>query len=628
MNFLKRRSHLLMIFLLFQIPFLCLFAQNEDSAYVASHYTKYEFRIPMRDGVKLFTAVYVPKDSSKDYPIILNRTPYNVGPYGIDKYDYPLGPSMAFTKEGFIFASQDVRGRFMSEGGFVDVRPNRNDPDSLDESRDTYDTIDWLIKNIRHNNGKVGMWGISYPGFYAAMGAIDAHPALKAVSPQAPVADWFIDDDFHRNGALWLPHFFNFYAVFGRERKELTTKWGKGLSLGTPDGYKFFLDLGPLKNINKKYYHNEIKFWNEIIKHPDYDKFWQERSLIPNLKNIKPAILTVGGWFDAEDLYGALNVYKSIEKKNPSADSRLVMGPWYHGAWGRSKGEALGNISFGQETGPYFLDSIELPFFNHYLKDKQDPGLSEATVFETGSNRWQHYEVWPPKNSMQRKLYFHPDGKLSFSKPDVKSKNDHDEYISDPAKPVPYTSKITTGMDKDYMVEDQRFVCSRPDVLSYESDTLENDVTFAGPLKADLFISTTGTDADYIVKLIDVMPDYTQDNFVSSGTCPAKMGGYQMMVRGEIMRARYRNSFEKPEALKPNEVAKVDFALQDVNHTFKKGHKIMIQIQSSWFPLSDRNPQKFVNIYEADEKDFHKEVQRIYHSQKYPSGVYVNVLEK
>jgi putative CocE/NonD family hydrolase len=304
------------------------------------------------------------------------------------------------------------------------------------------------------------------------------------------------------------------------------------------------------------------------------------------------------------------------------------MGPWYHGAWGRSKGEALGNISFGQETGPYFLDSIELPFFNHYLKDKQDPGLSEATVFETGSNTWKHYEVWPPKNSQQRKLYLHADGKLSFSKPEGKSKNDHDEYTSDPAKPVPYTAKITMGMDKDYMVEDQRFVYGRPDVLSYESDTLENDVTFAGPLKADLFVSSSGTDADYIVKLIDVMPDYTQDNYVSSGVCPTKMGGYQMMVRGEIMRARYRNSYVKPEALKPNEVTKVDFVLQDVNHTFKKGHKIMVQIQSSWFPLSDRNPQKFVNIYEADEKDFHKEVQRIYHSQQYPSGVYVNVLEK
>lgn len=614
---------LIMFFFFFSAGLLLA---QEDSAYVASHYTKHEYRVPMRDGITLFTAVYVPKDTSKDYPFLLNRTPYSVGPYGEDAFPKHLGPSMDFTEEGFIFVYQDVRGRFMSEGEFEDVRPDRSDPDSLDESRDTYDTIEWLLKNIKHNNGKAGIWGISYPGFYAAMAAINAHPALKAASPQAPIADWFIDDDFHRHGTLWLSHMFGFLGVFGKPRPELTKKWTSAdFKVESPDGYKFFLEMGPLSNINRKYYKNNIRFWNELIKHPNYDRFWQERNILPRLKNIKPAMLTVGGWFDAEDLYGALNVYKTTEKNNPGIENSLVMGPWFHGGWERSAGDALGSVRFEEKTGPYFLKEIELPFFNHYLKDKGTFKPEEAAVFETGSDKWRTYSQWPPANARETSIYIQPEGGLSF-KAQAKKGNIFDEYISDPAKPVPYTNEITTHMTREYMVEDQRFAERRSDVLTYTGEVLKEDLTLSGPMTAELYVSTTGTDADYVVKLIDVFPDDMPDN--KPDPCNVKMGGYEMMVRGEIMRARYRNSFEKPEAMVPDKITKVSFRLQDINHCFQKGHRIMIQIQSSWFPLSDRNPQKFVNIYEAKERDFIKAKQRIYHSSEYPSRLIVNQLGK
>lgn len=614
---------LIMFFFFFSAGLLLA---QEDSAYVASHYTKHEYRVPMRDGITLFTAVYVPKDTSKDYPSLLNRTPYSVGPYGEDAFPKHLGPSMDFTEEGFIFVYQDVRGRFMSEGEFEDVRPDRSDPDSLDESRDTYDTIEWLLKNIKHNNGKAGIWGISYPGFYAAMAAINAHPALKAASPQAPIADWFIDDDFHRHGTLWLSHMFGFLGVFGKPRPELTKKWTSAdFQVESPDGYKFFLEMGPLSNINRKYYKNNIRFWNELIKHPNYDRFWQERNILPRLKNIKPAMLTVGGWFDAEDLYGALNVYKTTEKNNPGIENSLVMGPWFHGGWERSAGDALGSVRFEEKTGPYFLKEIELPFFNHYLKDKGTFKPEEAAVFETGSDKWRTYSQWPPANARETSIYIQPEGGLSF-KAQAKKGNIFDEYISDPAKPVPYTNEITTHMTREYMVEDQRFAERRSDVLTYTGEVLKEDLTLSGPMTAELYVSTTGTDADYVVKLIDVFPDDMPDN--KPDPCNVKMGGYEMMVRGEIMRARYRNSFEKPEAMVPDKITKVSFRLQDINHCFQKGHRIMIQIQSSWFPLSDRNPQKFVNIYEAKERDFIKAKQRIYHSSEYPSRLIVNQLGK
>lgn len=594
----------------------------QDSEYVRDHYTKKEFYIPMRDGVKLFTAVYIPKDLSHDYPIMLHRTPYSVAPYGEAKYLPSLGPSSLFMKEGFIFVYQDVRGKFMSEGKFIDVRPNSPQDSVIDESRDTYDTVEWLIKNIAHNNGRAGVWGISYPGYYSTNAAIDAHPAVKAVSPQAPIADWFIGDDFHHHGAFWLPHAFNFYAVFGLPRPKPVQEWPEGFKHGTPDGYKFFLEMGPLPNANNKYLHGNIEFWNQVMQHGTYDEFWKMRSILPHLKNIHPAVLVVGGWFDAENLFGALNTYKTIESNNPGINNNIVMGPWFHGGWARSKGDKLGNVSFNEETSKYYQENIEFPFFMYHLKDKGNPQLAEATVFETGSNQWRKYQKWPPVNTEELRLYLLSGGKLTFDQNDIaaaKGEKEYDEYNSDPFHPVPYTQTTTTGMIREYMVEDQRFASRRQDVLTYQSEILEEEITLAGPLEAALNVSTTGTDADFIVKLIDVFPEDTKDN--EENPCNIKMGGYQMLVRGDVMRGKFRNSYEHPEPFVPGKVTLLSFKLQDINHTFKKGHRIMIQVQSSWFPMVDRNPQKFVDIYKAAPEDFQKAVHRIYHTKAQSSFI-------
>ena len=616
----------ILIFFLFTIS-INVYSQN-DSLYISQHFNKNEYMIPMRDGVKLFTVVYSPKDTSIKYPILLNRTPYSVGPYGKNNYKSELGPSRKFEKAGYIFAYQDVRGKFMSEGTFVEMRPyieNKKSKTDIDESSDTYDTIDWLIKHVPNNNGKVGIYGISYPGFYAAMATIDAHPALVAASPQAPIADWFIDDDFHRHGAFWLPHAFWFYTFFGLARPEPIDHWPEAVFTTTnPDGYDFFLKMGSFINTTDKFYKHKIPFWDTMMAHPNYDKFWQARNTLPHFKNIKPAVMTVGGWFDAEDLYGALNTYKSIESKNKINHNTLVMGPWFHGGWERSKGNLLGDIHFGSNTSEFYQDSIELPFFNYYLKGISNPNLPEAYVFETGSNKWKKFNSWPPKNIKEENLFFHGNKELSFDKPKTKEKS-FDQYISDPAHPVPYTNHITERMIRRYMDEDQRFASKRNDVLVYETEPLDKDVTIAGPIDATLFVSTSGTDADWIVKLIDVFPDTAKD--YSPNPCGVKMGGYQMMVRGDIMRGKYRNSYSKPEPFIPNKITKVSFRLQDILHTFKKGHKIMVQIQSSWFPLADLNPQKFENIYFAKDSDFQKATQRVYHSKDYPSGLKILILQ-
>jgi hypothetical protein len=557
---------------------------------------------------------------------MLNRTPYSVAPYGVGSYKDALGPSPLFAKEGYIFVYQDVRGRYMSEGQFVDVRPykeRKSGSSDVDESSDAYDTIDWLVKNVPNNNGRVGMWGISYPGFYAAMGAIDAHPALRAASPQGPIADWFIGDDFHHNGTLFFPHAFNFFSGFGRPRPQPTTESAQGFVHFTPDGYKFFLELGPLANVNRDYFKGDIAFWNDLMEHPNYDQFWKARNTRPHLKNIKPAVMTVGGWFDAEDLFGALNTYKAIESQSPGAYNILVMGPWYHGGWARSTGEALGNVQFGSKTSEFYRENIELTFFNHYLKDKGELKLPEAYVFETGSNQWRAYGEWPPKNAAPKNLYFSAGGKLSFEAP--KEAGAFDEYISDPAKPVPFINEIATGMTREYMTGDQRFASRRGDVVAYQTAALTEDVTVAGPVTASLFVSTTGTDSDFVVKLVDVYPDNAPDN--SPDARAVKMGGHEMLVRGEPMRARFRNSFEKPEAMTPGHMTKVEFIMPDVNHTFLKGHRIMVQVQSSWFPLVDRNPQKFVDIYKATEADFQKATQRVYRAGQASSHIMLNVLK-
>jgi hypothetical protein len=600
---------------------------KQDSAYIRENYTKLERMIPMRDGVKLFTSIYVPKSTDQKYPIMLDRTPYSVAPYGEDKYKTLIGPSMLFARDGYIIVYQDVRGKYMSEGDFVAVRPyipTKKKKTDIDETTDTYDTIDWLIKNIPNNNGRVGTWGISAPGFYTTETIIDAHPALKVASPQAPVTDWFMGDDRHHNGAFFLMGTFAFLSSYGQPRPVPTSKNSPGYSAyGTPSGYEFYMNMGPIKNADEKIFKGQNAIWKEMMDHEAYDEFWQARTPVPYLKNIKPAVMTVGGWYDQEDLYGPLKTYAGIEHNNPKSPNLLVMGPWIHGGWSRSTGESLGNIRFESQTAPFFRKTIEFPFFGHYLKDKPDPQLPKAYIFETGSNQWRKYDQWPPKTAQEKKLYFQPNGKLSFSAP-RESQTPYDEYVSDPKKPVPFTAEVRNIRGSDFMYEDQRFAATRPDVVVYESDTLTEEVTISGNVMADLFVSTTGTDADFVVKLIDVYPGYAPNNSPITGT---KMGGFQLLVRGEVLRAKFRNSFSKPEPMKPGEVAEIKFDMQDAAHTFKKGHKIMVQVQSSWFPLVDRNPQKFVNIYQANESDFQKATHRVYFSPQQPSSVMVSVLK-
>lgn len=619
---LNKRFGLLLISLLFSS---WLMAQ-EASFDVKANYTKTIYSIQMRDGVKLFTVVYEPKDQSKKHPILFQRTPYGVGPYGPDDYKSQLGHNELLQKSGYIFVFQDVRGRYMSEGQFVDVRPFKpvkKGSKDIDESTDTYDSISWLLKKLKNHNGNVGMWGISYPGFYAAMGALSNHPNLVAVSPQAPVMDWFAGDDFHHNGAFFLPHAFNFFSSFGKVRNALTIENNPGFNHGTQDGYYFFKQLGPLENANKMYLNYEIPFWNDLMAHSEYDSFWKERNALQHFKGIKAATLVVGGLFDAENLYGAINLYQSIEKKNPKASNLLVMGPWSHGLWAKGDAQNLGPINFDSKTGVFYRNKIEFEFFNHYLKGNTELELPEAYMFETGTNVWKAYKTWPPQEAEEKELIFFPSGKLAFSPEGLGSSNSFDEYTSDPSKPVPFTNSITTSMTKEYMVEDQRFAARRPDVLVYETEPLKEDVTMTGPLNAELFVSPSTDDADFIVKLIDVFPD--QGAEVDNS---AKLGGYEMLVRGDVMRAKFRNSLEKPEPLSVNEVNEVKFQLCDINHTFKAGHRIMVQVQSSWFPLVDLNPQKFMNIFSARKEDFQKSRIKIFHTARYPSKVRFLELKK
>lgn len=578
-------------------------AYGQGEKYIRENFTKYEYRVPMRDGKRLFTSVYVPKDQSQSWPILLTRTPYTVAPYGEDQYKTDLGPSVVLGKEKYIFAYQDVRGRNMSEGEFINMTPHKASKASksdVDESTDTYDTIEWLVKNLPGNSGKVCTYGISYPGFYTAAGMIDAHPAHVCASPQAPIVDWFTGDDFHRNGALYLPHAFNFLAGFGKARPEpVVPKPRTPFEHGTPDGYKFFLEMGPLYNANEKHLKNEIGFWTEMMKNETYNAFWQSRNLRPHLKAIQPAVMTVGGWFDAENIYGALQVYQNVEKSGPKAANVLVMGPWRHGQWARDEGEKLGGVKFDAKTSEYYREKIEAPFFEYYLKGKGKGEFPEAHVFETGTNVWRRFESWPPKTAQAVSYYVGGNGSLTTSEP---AASGYDEYVSDPAKPVPFTAAITNRMTTEYMTEDQRFAATRPDVLVYQTAPLEEDMTLAGPIRNTLQVSMTGTDADFIVKVIDVWPD----------DATGGMAGYQQLLRGEVFRGKFRNSFEKPEPFVPGQVTKVEYSMNDVFHTFRRGHRLMVQIQSSWFPLVDRNPQKFVNIPEAREADFQKSTIRVH----------------
>ena len=604
--------------------------------FVREHYTKSEQYITMRDGIRLYTAIYVPKDAAPDkkYPILLQRTPYSIAPYGSDRYPDANGSTLNFLKEGYILARQDVRGRWMSEGVFDHMRPHKTvkgGPKDIDESTDTYDTIEWLVKNVPNNNGRVGMWGISYPGFYVAAGMIDAHPALKAVSPQAPVADWFSSDDWHHNGAFLLAHAFGWFSGAGCEFKQPTTVSPcLPFDRGTNDGYEFYLRLGPVRNANEKYFKNSMAFWNEMMKNDTKAAFWQSRNIRPHLKNIKPAVMTVGGWFDAENLIGALEVYKNTEKLSPGATNILVMGPWVHGGWGGTNyenGSILGDARFDAETAQFYRDNIELPFFNSYLKDKGAMTLPEMYAFETGANRWRKFDSWPPKTAQTKSLYFHANGKLSFDPP-ANDAEAFDEYVSDPKKPVPLTPQPAPGMAQRYMTDDQRHAARRPDVLVYQTEPLEEDLTIAGSVWASLFASTSGTDQDFFVKLIDVYPDRYPDEEGDTTNNGNTLGGYQQLVRAEVMRGKFRNSLEKPEPFTPGRATKVEFDMLDAMHTFKRGHRIMVQVHSTWFPWTDINPGKFMNIFEATEADFQKTTQRIHRSRSMPSSVRINVMSR
>ena len=599
--------------------------RTQDSLFVRQNYRKLEQLIPMRDGTRLATILYVPLDASRatPYPFLLERTPYSAGPRGADAYPTRgPGPSRELSREKYIFVYQDVRGRYLSEGQFEEMTPAlppgsgraaKGKNAAHDESTDTYDTIEWLLKHVPGNNGRVGIMGISYPGFYASASLPNAHPALKAVSPQAPVTDEFIGDDARHGGAFFLLDNFDFTNYFDVPRPQPVAKYEELFPLKIADAYQFFLDLGPIKNANNsQYFNGRARIWNEYLQHDTYDAYWQARNIRPHLTGVRPAVLVVGGWFDAEDLFGALHTYQAIEKQNPRATNRLVMGPWTHGAWSRPDWSKFGPLNFGQNTAEHYRRTLETPFFNFYLKDKGHFDAAEATVFDTGTNEWKTYPAWPPK-AEARPFYLNGAGQLAATPTAAPA----DEYLSDPAHPVPYAPGILSSRSNEYMIADQRFASERPDVLTFQTLPLPADLTVAGPLAVDLWVSTSGTDADFVVKLIDVLPDDAADP--APGAPNTTLPGTQRLVRADVLRGRFRNSFTKPEPFQPNVPTEVKYELNDVLHTFKKGHRLQVQVQSSWFPLVDRNPQQFVNISTANAADFQKATIRLYHEPGHAS---------
>ncbi|MBO0939974.1 CocE/NonD family hydrolase [Fibrella sp. HMF5335] len=651
---------------------LPLLAQTPaDSAFVRANYIKLDRQITMRDGVKLYTLIYVPKDASTNrsggprYPFLMERTPYSAGPYGETKYPKRgPGPSSELSQEKYIFVFQDVRGRYMSEGNFEEMTPHVSGvngsmeelkrkytkrsgyfPDTttrtqrnlknlspvgpVDESTDTYDTIEWLLKNIPNNNGRVGIMGISYPGFYASAALPNAHPAIKAVSPQAPVTDEFAGDDARHNGAFFLLDNFSFMNYFDAPRTGPVTDYPELFTVDAADMYQFLLNLGPIKNANgPAYFNNKGKIWNEYLAHDTYDGYWKARNIRPHLNMVRPgstppATLVVGGWYDAEDLFGALNTYATLEKRAGN-QNQLVMGPWTHGAWAGRDFSKFGDFQFGQNTAKSYRDSVETPFFNFYLKDKGHHNTAEARVFDTGTNQWRTFAQWPPQNVTEQAMYLSANGQLTNTPPSAPTRY---EYVSDPAKPVPYTDGTWSRRNNAYMIEDQRFAARRPDVLVFQTEPLSADMTLAGPISVDLRVAVSSTDADFIVKLIDVLPDTASSpKPVIAGAKPVTMAGYQRLVRADVMRGKFRNSLEKPEAFVPGQPTTVAFTLNDALHTFRKGHRLMIQVQSSWFPLVDRNPQTFMNISEANEADFNKAIITLFADPGNPSAIRLRML--
>jgi uncharacterized protein len=609
-------------------------APTED--FIRAHYTKYEYRIPMRDGKRLFTAVYVPKDAAAGpYPFLMQRTPYDVGPYGEDQFPKHLGPSEEFEKSGYIFVYQDVRGRWMSEGDFQEMRPhidNKKSPQDVDDASDTYDTLEFLLTHVPNNNGKAGIWGISYPGFYTSASMIDSHPALVAVSPQAPMTDLFLGDDGYHGGAFMLAANFGFYNFFRPQTEPQAPRPTVPFDFGTPDTYQFYLKAGNVANLDKTYLKGTNWLFNDQAKHTTYDAYWKARDLSQHMKNIRCAVLVVGGWYDAEDLSGPYRTFYATSKFNPETPTTLVEGPWVHGGWARGEGNHLGDVQFNSNTSEYFRTNIQFPFFEHYLKGK-GAAQPKAVVFETGTNVWRHFDEWPPKAATPKTLYFHAGGKLSFEAPTESQSKD--DYVSDPNHPVPFVGYTTDTVPQRYMVDDQRFASSRTDVLVYETDPLEEDVTIAGPISPQLKIASSATDSDFDVKLIDVYPDNYPDpedsmrgNKRVLDAPPLRMGGYQQLLRGEPFRAKFRNSWEKPEPLEPGKMTDISFSMPDLFHTFRRGHRIMVQVQSSWFPLTDRNPQVFTEIPNADPGQFTKATEQVFRQKGAASGVEVLVMPK
>lgn len=633
---MSKRAFLAFLFLILTVSIISCTQEDSTSqkvkdTYVQDNYTKQEVDIVMRDGIKLHTTIYSPKDKSKKYPILMQRTPYSSRPYGEGEMKTKIGPNVHLMEQGNIIVYQDVRGRWLSEGVYDNMRayiPNKKENQS-DEASDTYDTIDWLVKNVENNNGNVGTWGISYPGHYATVSAIDAHPALKAASPQACIGDFYFDD-FHHNGAFLLSYF-RAISLFGTYKDTPSdTAWYSFPKMDTQDQYQFFLDKGPLKNLNSYFQYDKLDnatpsdpnriddyFWKEIVEHPNYDSVWQSKGIIQHLNRVPSTVATmiVGGWFDAEDLYGPLETYKNIEKHGKGNYNTMVFGPWDHGGWARTKPQNIvGNYYFGDSISLFFQEKIETKFFNHFLKGSGDKnsGLPEAYVFDSGKKEWKTYHNWPPKNVAKKTMYLSDNQELTASKKATKGI----KFISDVKRPVPYSEDIKTVFTpRKYMTDDQRFAARRPDVLVFETDVLTEDLTLSGDILAKLKVATTGSAADWVVKVIDVHPADAKNNKEKNKSLQKhlKMSNYHLMVRSEVMRGRYRNSFSNPEPFTPNKKTSVDIKLQDVFHTFKKGHKLQVQVQSTWFPLIDLNPQTYVdNIFKADEKAFKTQTHTVY----------------
>ncbi len=609
---------------------------RQAADFVPTHYSKHEFRIPMRDGTKLYTAVYTPVagqfEDKGPYPFLMTRTPYSCAPYGPDHVAPHVTANEKLLQSGYILVCQDVRGRWNSEGTWIEMTPSK-DGKGIDESTDTSDTIDWLLRNVPANNGKVGILGISYPGFYTAASIVDSHPAIKAASPQAPIIDLWMGDDAYHGGVFMLDANHSFYApFFAPQHNPLTVEPKSAFEFPTQNMYDFYLGMGTLAHLDSPaggtnpYFHDQVT-------HTVYDSYWQSRNIGPHLHGVKAAVLNVGGWFDAEDLAGPVKSFHAIAKLSPEAkEDTLVEGPWVHGGWARSDGSRLGDISFGSQTAVFYRETIEAPFFNHWLKDQSWMPLPKAYTFETGSNVWKQYPAWPPPDARPRTLYLQPNGGLGWDAPSTSASRD--EYVSDPAHPVPFTSYVTgPDVPQRYMDDDQRFATTRSDVLVYQTEPLTEDVTVAGPVSPKLRVASTGTDSDFDVKLIDVFPeDFADADAAAAATGkrsnapPVVLQGYEMLIRGEPFRAKFRNSFEHPEPLTPGKMTEVNFSMQDVNHTFRKGHRIMVQIQSSWFPLTDRNPQTFIDISKARPEDFQKARETVFHQAGAASGIELLVL--